>query len=41
MANQGEGATERRWRIEGGLVAATFVFGMFLWAVIYLINKVA
>jgi hypothetical protein len=41
MTNRGEGAREPRWRVEAGLVAAAFVFSVFLWAVIYLINKVA
>ena len=39
MTDRTEGAGERRWRIEGGLVAAAFVVGMFFWAVIDLINK--
>jgi len=39
MAHRDVGTSERRMRIDGGLVAATIIIGVFLWAVIYLIHK--
>jgi len=31
--------SERRWRIDGGLVVAAIIVGAFLWAVVYLISR--
>jgi len=41
MANRNESAGERRLRVDGGLVAAAIVISVFLWTLIYLINKAA
>jgi hypothetical protein len=31
--------TKRRWRIDGGLVVAAIIVGVFLWTVFYLLDK--
>ena len=39
MADREVRTTERRWKIDGGLVAAAMIIGIFLWAAANLIEK--